>query len=409
MIKWIKENIFPVHRYDFKKYNFLILFNVYVIGIVGAYLINLLDETGENLYQKQILGYAVGLFFILLISMIDYHFIAKFFIPLFVIGIILLLICKYSNSLPIYGWKHYDARRWIKIGGDPTAGEHNEGFEFMPSEVMKVAFIIFFAKFFSLAQKYIKKFWVLALSLVLMLVPVYLIFDQPDLSTTIVMLAVYSVMVLISGVSYKFILPIIAVGIPTLYGLFWYVQQEGQGLLNEYQQQRVFAAIHPENYPELRYQQDNAVAAIKSGGMLGKTLTGYEGLRGTRFVPVVESDFIFTAVAEEFGFIGSVLIICLFMIMILLIIRIARKAVDKLGTLMAVGFASLILVQVFINIGVVSSIIPNTGIPLPFMSSGLSSLVVNLGMIGILLNISLQPKKVEKVKKEDDELGFIDV
>ena len=115
---------------------------------------------------------------------------------------------------------------------------------------------------------------------------------------------------------------------------------------------------------------------------------------------------LFRSVAEEFGFIGSCIVLAAYAIIILLILRIARKAKDYQGRMIAAGFGSMLLVQIFINIGVVTSILPNTGIALPFMSSGLSSLLVNLLMIGILLNVSLQPKKKEKAM-EESELGYI--
>jgi len=410
-LKALAHFICPFREYQYKKASFALVFVVYVLGFIGVYLISVLQDSDENLYQKQMIAYLAGFFLVLLVGMIDYHFIAKLYIVLYLIGIGLLLICKYLDSPPIYGWAHYDARRWIKIGGDPSLGINNPGFEFQPSEITKLTTIIFIAKLFTVLQKYIKKFWVLALAIATTAIPIYFIFDQPDLSTTLVMLAVFCIMVLISGVSYKFIIPTIVIGAPTLYGLFWYVQQDFQTLLDKYQRKRILAALHPELYPELAYQQTNAVAAIKSGGMLGKTITGIEGVRGTRYVPVKESDFIYTAVAEEFGFIGSLVVIILYLIMILLIIRIARRAKDFLGMMIATGFGALILLQVFVNIGVVSALLPNTGIPLPFMSSGLSSLLVNLIMLGILLNISLQPKAEEKQKNEEneDELGYLEV
>ena len=134
------------------------------------------------------------------------------------------------------------------------------------------------------------------------------------------------------------------------------------------------------------------------------SFTGDTGVRGTTFVPVKESDFIFTAVAEEFGFIGSIIVIVLYLILILLIIRIARRAKDYLGMMIAVGAGALISFQVFINIGVVSSLLPNTGIALPFMSSGLSALLMNLTLIGIVLNVSMQPKTQVPVEKDEFEL-----
>lgn len=398
--------MFKFKEYKYKSFSWLLLFTVYIIGGIGIYLISILQDSTENLYQKQLMGYGIGLFVLLFISLIDYHFIGKMFIPLYLVGVGLLLVCKYSNSYPIYGWKHYTARRWIKIGGDPSAGINNTGFEFQPSEITKIAMIIVLAKFFDICRKQIKKIWVLIVSAVIVAIPVFFIFDQPDLSTSIVMLLVYAAMVFVSGVPYKFIVPIIAVTVPSAIGLLWYVQQDFQLLLDDYQQKRILSLLYPDEYPELIYQQANAGTAIQSGGLLGKTLTGDTSFRGTNYVPVKESDFIFTAVGEEFGFLGSCLVILLYFILILVIIRIARRAKDNLGMLIALGIGALLTFQVFINIGVVTSLLPNTGIPLPYMSSGLSSLLVNLMMIGILLNISMQPK--ETVTKEDNDFGFIE-
>ena len=156
LINFVKS-IFNFKAYRLKHAAFNVLFLVYLLGFLGAYLIKILQDSDERLYQKHVMGLIVGLGVILVISLIDYHFIAKWFIVLYLINMALLLICRYSNSPPIYGWSHYQARRWIKIGGDPSLGEKNPGFEFMPSEVTKIALIIFMAKYFDICYKKIKK------------------------------------------------------------------------------------------------------------------------------------------------------------------------------------------------------------------------------------------------------------
>ncbi len=406
MLKSFFTSIFNFKAYRAKSFNFALLAIVYIVGFLGVYLISILQDENENLYQKQIMALGAGIVIILFISIVDYHLIGKLFIVIYLVNIALLLICRFSNSLPIYGWAHYDARRWIKIGGNPALGVKNPGFEFQPSEITKIAMIIFMAKFFDLCYKKIEKVWVLALAIVLMAIPTFMIFMQPDLSTTICLLMVFAVMVFASGVPIKYIFSIAVVVIPALVGLVWYVQQDFQSLLRPWQKNRIMAAIHPEDYPELMYQQSNAKVAIQSGGVIGKTLSGDMGVRGTKHLPVKESDFIFTAVAEEFGFIGSITVILLYLVMVILIIRIAKRARDYLGTMMALGIGGLISVQVFINIGVVTSLLPNTGIPLPFMSSGLSALCINVVLIGILMNISMQPK--DEVHIKEDEFEFLD-
>ena len=411
MLKVLKK-IFPIKEYDFKSFCFPLLLIVYILGFVGVYLIYVLDyyekqAIKQNLYSKQILAFAIGIGLILVVALIDYHIIAKLSPLIYLAGIGLLLICRFVDKPPIYGWAHYTAKRWIKIGGDPSLGEKNPGFEFQPSEIVKIAVVITLAWFFFKVHKYIKKLWVLAVSVAIVAVPLVFIFKQPDLSTTILLFVVFAVMVLISGVSYKYIVPILAVFVPTAIFLLWYIQQDFQTVFTEYQVNRVKSLFYPEDFPELAYQQQNAVAAIKQGGLTGKVLQGVEANLASRSVPVRESDFIFSSVCEVFGFIGAVIILLGYAIMILMIIRIARKSKDYLGRMIAVGFGSMLLVQVSINVGVVTYILPNTGIALPFMSSGLSSLLVNLLMIGILLNVSLQPRGKAKVR-EESELGYVD-
>ena len=411
MLKVLKK-IFPIKEYDFKSFCFPLLLIVYILGFVGVYLIYVLDyyekqAIKQNLYSKQILAFAIGIGLILVVALIDYHIIAKLSPLIYLAGIGLLLICRFVDNPPIYGWAHYTAKRWIKIGGDPSLGINNPGFEFQPSEIVKIAIVITLSWFFFKVHKYIKKLWVLAVSVAIVAVPLVFIFKQPDLSTTILLFVVFAVMVLISGVSYKYIVPILAVFVPTAIFLLWYIQQDFQTVFTEYQVNRVKSLFYPEDFPELAYQQQNAVAAIKQGGLTGKVLQGVEANLASRSVPVRESDFIFASVCEVFGFIGAVIILLGYAIMILMIIRIARKSKDYLGRMIAVGFGSMLLVQVSINVGVVTYILPNTGIALPFMSSGLSSLLVNLLMIGILLNVSLQPRGKAKVR-EESELGYVD-
>lgn len=411
MLKVLKK-IFPIKEYDFKSFCFPLLLIVYILGFVGVYLIYVLDyyekqAIKQNLYSKQILAFTIGIGLILVVALIDYHIIAKLSPLIYLAGIGLLLICRFVDNPPIYGWAHYTAKRWIKIGGDPSLGINNPGFEFQPSEIVKIAIVITLSWFFFKVHKHIKKLWVLAVSTVIVAIPLVFIFQQPDLSTTILLFVVFAVMVLISGVSYKYIVPILAVFVPTAIFLLWYIQQDFQTVFTVYQVNRVKSLFSPEDFPELAYQQQNAVAAIKQGGLTGKVLQGVEANLASRSVPVRESDFIFASVCEVFGFIGAVIILLGYAIMILMIIRIARKSKDYLGRMIAVGFGSMLLVQVSINVGVVTYILPNTGIALPFMSSGLSSLLVNLLMIGILLNVSLQPRGKAKVR-EESELGYVD-
>ncbi|MBE5960276.1 MAG: rod shape-determining protein RodA [Lachnospiraceae bacterium] len=377
--------MFKFKDYDFKHYNVSILLVIMTLGSIGMVLIQKLQDSNERQFEKQVMGYLVGIAFAIVVSLIDYHFICKFFIPLYVLNFILLFIVKFT---PL-GKAHYDAKRWILIPGI--------NMEVQPSELTKIIMILFMAKFFDLTRRQINKASVILLALVLMGIPTVLILIQTDLSTSIVLAVTCMAIFFVAGLSYKIILPVIVVGVPAFVGIFWYVQQPYQILLNEYQQGRILAILHPEEYPDLMWQQTNAAKAIQSGGMVGKLLKDEGASLKSGLVPVIESDFIFTAIAEAFGFVGSVIVIGLFIILIFKIIQIAKRAKDFLGMLIATGIASLITFQIFVNIGVVTSLLPNTGIPLPFVSSGLSALLGSMLMVGILLNVSLQGSKVKEV------------
>lgn len=373
--------MFPLKKYDLKNYNFSLLFFVILACGFGAFLIQIVQKDTEKLFQKQILGIILGLIVVAIVSMIDYHFIAQFYIVLYIINLVLLLYVKFFGKSINY------SRRWIAIGSS---------FTFQPSELSKVIVVIVMAKLFNMFRNKMDKAYVLLLGVIIMGVPTMLILTQTDLSTSMVLMFVFAMMIFSAGLNYKIILPIVVIIVPLIMGLFWYVQQPYQILLKEYQQQRVLAMLHPEldEYSNDRYQQENSIQAIGSGRLTGKLLTeGKDAIISDTYVPISESDFIFAVAGETFGFIGGSIIIGLLGIIIFKALVIAHQAVDYLGMLIAVGIASMFMFQVFVNIGVATSILPNTGLPLPFLSYGLSSLLSSMIAIGLLLNINLQRKR----------------
>ncbi|WP_066718292.1 FtsW/RodA/SpoVE family cell cycle protein [Clostridium sp. Marseille-P299] len=378
--------MFNFKDYDFKHYNISLLMIIVLLGGIGMVLIQKLQDADEMQFEKQIVGLAVGIVFAVIISLFDYHFLCKFFIPLYIINFILLFLTKFTSI----GKSHFQAKRWIKLDFIGS------GLEIQTSEFTKIIMILFMAKFFELFRRQINNVWVILASIVLMGMPIFLILIQPNLSYSIVLSATFAAIIFAAGLSYKIILSFIAVVVPVFGVLFWYIQQPFQKILTEYQQLRVLAMLHPEEYPDLVYQQTNAATAIRAGGMVGKFIKDESADLKAAKVPVVESDFIFSAIAEAFGFIGCLVVFLLFIVLIFKCLQIAKRANDYLGMLIATGIASLIMFQVFVNIGVVTSILPNTGVPLPFVSSGLSSLLGSMLMLGVLLNVSLQGKRKEK-------------
>lgn len=395
--------MFRSKGYKIENYKFSVLITCVLLSVIGLVVLRSLTLTSnQSMFSKQLLGLVAGLFVCVCVSFIDYHFICKFCIPLYLLNIVLMLICRFvdRSMVPFFFGKSVDeARRWIHIG--PPLG----GTDFMPSEITKIVLILCLAKLFSVLENKINKVSSILIIGIVAAIPVLFVFKQPDLSTSIVIVATFLFMFYIAGLSYKIILPVLAVVIPSFIGFLWYVQQDyGKALLKPWQRDRILSLLHPDMYPDLMYQQNNARDALEAGNIFGKMITNNESPRLTRYVPVVESDFIFSGVGEELGFAGTLVVIGLFLVFLFMSLKMAVDARDKMGLYIAAGIASMITLQAFVNIGVVVSILPNTGIPLPFMSSGLSSLLTNFATIGILLNVGLQCKS--STPYEEDVIVF---
>lgn len=368
--------MFSLKQYDFKKYNYALLFIVLLLCSIGVYMIYLVQPSD---FKKQLVGVALGFFIALVVSLVDYHFVCRFFVVMYVGNIGLLIATR------LFGPVIENTRRWIEIGP----------IRFQTSELSKVILILFLAKFFDLAKEKINTWWMLTSVLVLTAIPTFLILKQPDLSSSMVSMFIFVVMIFAAGLSYKIIVPICAVGLPTAAVIFWYVQQPFQKILTDYQQNRILSILNPNLHGDLMYQQNNSIAAIGAGGLYGKLLNAEApSFRAYESVPVRESDFIFSVIGEEFGFIGCCIFLGLFTLLIFKSLAVAKSASDRLGMLISTGVSAMIMFQVFVNIGVATSILPNTGLPLPFISSGLSSLIGSMIGIGLLLNVCICKRKV---------------
>jgi rod shape determining protein RodA len=234
----------------------------------------------------------------------------------------------------------------------------------------------------------------LAITLILIGIPLVLIVSEPDLSTTIVTALILISLLYIAGLSYKIVLGVLAVGVPLgIVGIILILKQALP--LSAYQYKRILAWIYPEKYADDAYQQQNSIMAIGSGQLWGKGLNNNSitSMKNGNFISEPQTDFIFTIVGEELGFVGCVIIIVLLLLIVLECILIARNAKNLGGRLICCGMASLIGFQSFINICVTTGLMPNTGLPLPFVSYGLTSLMSLFIGIGMVLNVGLQARK----------------
>nr|MCR5797878.1 FtsW/RodA/SpoVE family cell cycle protein [Eubacterium sp.] len=266
---------------------------------------------------------------------------------------------------------------------------------FQPSEVVKIIIILTLATFFAHYKDDLQSFKIFFMACGLALLPTLFILVQSDLSSSVVIVMVFVIMLMSSGIGRKIIAPIAAVLIPIAGFLIWYVQQPNQKLLHGYQLSRITGWLNPESAAlSVMYQQNNSVLSIASGKLYGKMLIeGSSGARNYAAVDVIESDFIWTPISEEFGFIGCLAILSLLSVIIIKSFIAAKRAKDYQGMMIALGIGSMFCFQVFFNIGVATSLLPNTGLPLPFLSNGISSLISSSMAVGILINIGIQPNR----------------
>lgn len=363
-------------QYQFKNYRIRLVTYVLILSFIG---IAVIGSAKQSVQSKQILGLVIGIIAMLVVSLIDYSFILKFSWILYFLNIALLL------SIFVMGQETNGSTRWINIAG----------IRFQPSELSKILIIIFFAYFFMKYQERLNTIGVLAASLVLIGIPLVLIKKQPALSTTIVTAFIFIALLFIAGLSYKIIIGVLGISIPAAFIFISLVLQENSNIIDSYQKKRIMAWLEPSKYQDSAYQQQNSIMAFGSGQLWGKGLnnTNIDSVKNGNFISESQTDFIFAVAGEELGFVGALVIILLLLLITIECVLIARKAKDLSGKLICCGVAAMLSFQGFVNICVVTGLMPNTGLPLPFVSYGLTSLVSCFIGIGLVLNVGLQPKK----------------
>ena len=354
----------------------LIMLAFGVIMVLSASSPSALSESGNSYayVTTQAVSAILGIILMLIISKIDYKFYAKFYKIAYWFSIVILL----AVLIPGVGKSSGGATRWINLMGVTT---------FQPSEIVKIALIVFYAVFLSKNKEKLGRFGAGFITPFLIVVPIIaiLIFVQSHLSVCVVIILVISVMMLIAGTKLRYFLTCGVLGAAGgLGGLYLIAKITGEGM---YRLNRITAFMDPwADAKGTGWQIIQSLYAIGSGGLFGVGLGN--STQKYLYLPEPHNDFIFAVLAEELGFIGCLLVIILFAIFIWRGILISMKAKDMFGSLLAVGITSQIGIQAIINIAVVTSSMPNTGMPLPFFSYGGTALLILLCSVGILLNIS---------------------
>ena len=366
-----------IRQYSIKPYHFVLLASLIAITVLGIIYIGSAKESTQS---KQILGFALGMIVMLFLSMIDYSWLLHFS-PVYYGAVVLLLF-----YVKVSGDSSHGAQRWVSIAG----------IQFQPSELAKIVLILFFAWFFMMFEGRINRPGTLLLAFGLAAVPLLLILTQPDTSTTIVCIVVFAFLLFMAGLSYRIILTVAAVSLPLGIAGIIYLYANAERLINAgyYQVKRIMSWLDPSNplYSDSASQQQYSITAIGSGHILGKGIGNLSAtsMKNTNYIMEPNTDFIFAVIGEESGFLGTMIILLLIFLIVACCLFIASRARDLSGKLICCGMAALISFQSFVNLCVATGLMPNTGVTLPFVSYGLTSLVsLYIGM-GFVMNVGLQ-------------------
>ena len=345
----------------------LMLVALGLVMVLSASSPTALAESGKSYtyFRTQCIAACLGLFSMIVLSKINYNIYKHF----------------YKLLLPVIGSGANGARRWINIG-----------IGIQPSEITKIGLIIWVAGYYSDPKNKIQGFWKSCLKpLVAVGIPILiLLIVQNHLSAGIIIGLVTVIMIIMSGCQLKYLVWLAGGVLGACAIAFPFVKDK---LMSSFRSDRIMAWLDPwANTSGTSYQTVQGLYAIGSGGLFGVGLG--ESTQKYLYIPEAHNDFIFAILAEELGFVGCAIVLALFTVLIVRGVSIAINAKDSFGSLIAIGITALIAVQVILNIAVVTNTIPNTGISLPFLSYGGSSLVILLSAMGILMNISRTAKKI---------------
>jgi len=366
-------------HFDFWLFGMVIVLSVFGVAVIRSAIAG--NEVLADLVNRQMIYIAICLVMILVLTMIDYHYWSSLARLMYIFAVLSLVV------IYVYGTAKYGAARWLDTGL----------ILIQPSELAKIIMIIVLADFFARTQNQPRDLrWVLRGLAMTMGVVIWILL-QPNLSTSIVIMIIWFSMLWISGLPVKFLGMIAGLGV-LLLGTFFALILLGVELpfIQPYQVQRVLNFIFPD--PNARhgnaYNVEQALVTIGSGGLFGEGY-GHSSQVQLRFLKVRHTDFIFSAMASEFGFVGTALVIGGLIFVVLRCFRASALASDRFGSLIAYGFGVLLTFQMAVNIGVNLNVIPVTGLTLPFISYGGSSLVSLAFGIGLVESVILRHKVLE--------------
>jgi rod shape determining protein RodA len=359
---------------------------VLLLAVISILSISSATYTSDSSYVgKQIGWYVLGILLMTAVLLFDYRSLAqgRFVYVLYVLGLILLMLVW----VPGLGVKVKGAQQWIRIGS----------FQFQPSEFMKIFLILTIAKHLAEVKRLpLRDYKTLGKIGLLFAVPFLIILKQPDLGTALVLAGILGSMLLVGGLDWRWILTgviIVVIVVGTVLGLYVTKSPLIHVILKPHQIERIQTFLDPASDPTgAGYQLTQSMIAVGSGQLSGKGFHNGTQAQG-KWIPEPHNDFIFAVFAEEFGFIGASILLCIFIFVVYRMLRIALRCEDRFGSCIIAGIVGMLVFQVFQNIGMTIGLLPITGLPLPFISYGGSSLMTQMIAVGLVLNVGMQQKR----------------
>ena len=363
-------------QYKLRNYHFQLVIYIAILNIIGILIIG---SAKHSVQKMQIAGFVLGLIVMTVVSLMDYSVLLRL-TPLYYLGIIGLLV-----GVQIFGSSAGGAQRWISIAG----------IRFQPSELAKIVIILVFSYYFGKHQDHINNVKTLIISFALVSVPLVLILMQPDTSTTIAAALIFISLLFIAGLSYKIVLTVIGISIPIgIIGITMIIRMAQSSSGGDYRFGRIMAWLYPTDgrWSDQAAQQQNSIMAIGSGQLMGKGLgnEAFDSVKNGNYISEPHTDFIFAVIGEQMGFLGCCVIVLLILVLTIRLYLIANKCAGLHDMIIVSGMAAWIGFQSYLNIGVATGLLPNTGIPLPFVSYGLTSLVCLYTGLGLVQSICIE-------------------
>ncbi|MBQ7601004.1 MAG: FtsW/RodA/SpoVE family cell cycle protein [Lachnospiraceae bacterium] len=376
----VRHEKFHLRDFDFRLLIYVLALSILGILYVHSATANEVTQSLVSTTVKQIIGVSFGFVLMVVLAFLDYIQLVRFSWVFYLFSILLLVY------LLVFGQAIYGAKRWLYF---PFLGT------IQPSEFTKPALLLFLSFIIFRFKDKISKIYVILLYFAAATPILVLVLMEPDLSTAVVLAIIIVACLFLGEISYKWVVGVLIAMIPVILFLVLAVYQPEQTILNSFlkphQVERINAYFFPENYPDVIRQQNNSVMAIASGGFFGKGIgtSSLDSVKNGNFLSEEQCDFIFAIVGEEGGFLGCAIIVILLGLVVFECFHVAHKCEDLAGRVIAGGAGASIGFQSLINISVALGLVPNTGIPLPFISAGLSSLLSTYLLIGAVLSIKL--------------------